>query len=59
MTDNELIENVLKEKKARIESLKGEKFLIYGELTIKFTTLEMKKGIVYICLKNEKVAVIR
>ena len=59
VNDDELLKVMLTKFKVKTETKKGQKFILYGELAIKFDLLIPKKDKIYVHYKNESIAIIK
>jgi len=59
MDDKDILKIMLQKKECKTVVEKGEKFLIYGELRMKYDSLEVKKEKVYLFYKQINTAVIK
>ena len=59
MNDDDLIKLMLKKFSAIINVEKGQKYITYGELKIKYDMLVVKKKTLNVFFKNEIIAIIK
>lgn len=59
MNEKDILKVMLQKKEVKTAIEKGQKYLIYGEISIKYDTLEVKKDKVYLYLNKVNIAVIK